>query len=399
MTPREMGQLRDFLVTFICRLLSFPFSIFSPSLPAGRSFSSIVVLKPCCIGDVIMATPALAALRQAYPQAHLAFVVGPWARDAVNHNPRIDEIIDCGNIGNGRKLDWREYLSAARRLRKGHFDLAVVLDRSALLGLIPFLARVPYRAGIDSAGRGFSLTTKAPWRGTRHEAELYMDVIRALGIDPGQAKAEFYVGDADRLKANRLLDDALAAAGGGTPNDKLAMIHPGGAVNPGMVLSAKRWLPDRYAAIARRLIQDGWTVLLVGSGSDRPAADMVLGSLGDGGSQPATRVVDLVDKLSLGEFAAVVERCHLFLGNDSGPTHVAAAVGTPTVAVFGPSTPEMYAPFGPRVAVVYNQVNCSPCFVNGRFASDCRDHKCMQAVEVEDVWQTIKLMLGDLRHQ
>lgn len=390
-----MGQLRDLFVGLSCRLLSLLISVFVPPFPADRQFSSIVVFKPCCIGDVVNATPALAALRQAYPKARIAFVVSTWAKEAIQHNPVIDDLIECGNVGSGHKQDWREYMSLVNRLRKRGFELAVVLDRSPLISLIPFLARIPHRAGIDSSGRGFSLTVKAPWRTHRHEAELYLDVVRALGIRPGEHKTVFHVAEADQTSADRILDEALSAISKKKEAGKLAMIHAGGAVNPGMTLSAKRWLPERYADTARHLIHDGWTVLLVGAVSDRPVVDGILGSLTmDGSSTFAGGVVDLVDKLSLGELAAAARRCDLYVGNDSGPTHIAAATGTPTVAIFGPSTPEMYAPFGPKTVAVYNQVHCSPCFVNGRFASNCRNYNCMQAVEVEDVWRAIGSVLS-----
>ncbi|MBI2864133.1 MAG: glycosyltransferase family 9 protein [Chloroflexi bacterium] len=382
-----MGQIRDLLVSLACRLLSLPFAVFSPGLPSGRSFSAIVVFKPCCIGDVVNATPALAALREAYPKARLAFVVGDWAREAIQHNHLVDEVVGCGTVGSGQKQSRREYLDLVRRIRRGRFDLAVVLDRSPLVSIIPFLAGISHRAGIDSADRGFSLTIKSPLRRNRHEAELYLDVVRALGINPGPHRSCFPVADADRSRADAILAGAEKDAG--RPGEKLAMVHPGGAVNPGMVLSAKRWLPDRYAAIARRLVEEGWTVLLAGAASDRSVVDGIVSSLDTAGQRATSGIVDMVGRLSLGEFAAVAARCGLFVGNDSGPTHVAAAVGTPTVAVFGPSNPEMYAPYGPRASAVYNKVTCSPCFVDGRFVADCRDFKCMQAVEVEHVWQAI----------
>src|SRR5258708_3500380 len=143
----------------------------------------IVLIKPCCIGDVIMATPLLAALRRGYPNASIDWMVGSSAIDALREHPDLSRVIDCGRLANpaSRPIS---LLHMVGQLRAGNYDLAVVPDRSPLIGMAALLAGIPQRAGLDSAGRGFAHTVKAPIDpgAVRHEAEIYLDVARALGL-------------------------------------------------------------------------------------------------------------------------------------------------------------------------------------------------------------------------
>ncbi len=390
-----MRALRQLLVQLAIRLVSIPFSLanrlrpaFRPSLP-----SSIVVVKPCCIGDVLMATAVVGQLRRAYPQARLAFAVGDWSRRVVEGNPLIDEIVPCGRVAAGAPYGLRDYLGLVRRLRRGRYDLAVVLERSAVLSLLPFLAGIPHRVGIDSGGRGFSLTIRVPWRGQRHEAELYLDTVRALGLSIEEPRASFYPSDADRDWAARVRQGPEpgphSSGAASAPRRVRVALHAGGGSNPGMVLTAKQWLPERFAELARRLLEAGAEVVLLGGSSDRPVSDRVRSILGSEGEP----ILDLTGATTLGQLGAVISSCDLFVGNDSGPTHLAAAVGTPVVAIFGPSTPQMYGPLGPHTHVIYRPVECSPCFVNGSFARHCRHYRCQHAISVDDVWEAVVRLL------
>jgi lipopolysaccharide heptosyltransferase II len=329
-----VSRLRDTFVTCLCRLLGllFPHSpIPSPLVPSP---SAIVILKPCCLGDVLLATPLVAALRHAYPQARLAFAVGAWSRPIIEHNPHVDEIIDCGRVGSG-PYGLGDYLALVSRLRAGRFDTCFVLERSPLMTLIPFLAGIPRRIGLDSSGRGFSLTVPVPLGGIKHEVEVYLDTARAVGVEIVKPRLEFRPTDAERRRATEL------AAGLQSP---IVAIHPAGGVNPGLTLLAKRWPPDRWAALADRFIDEhGAQILLIGGPGDEGVAEQVKSAM-------YRQAIDLTGKLDLGETAALLERCTLFIGHDTGVMHLAVAVGTPVVAIFGPSDPKMYGPLPPPQA-------------------------------------------------
>ncbi|MEA3459698.1 MAG: lipopolysaccharide heptosyltransferase II [Chloroflexota bacterium] len=372
--------LRDAMVSLACRPLGIPFRLLHrPSSLATPH--SILIIKPCCIGDVLLATPVVAALRRAFPEVRLDFAVGPWSRAMVENNPHLDGIVDCGRVGSG-PCSWREYLHLVRRIRARRYDACFVLDRSPLITLLPFLAGIPQRIGLDSQGRGFSLTVKVPVAGTKHEAELYLDALRAVGIEIREPKLEFYSTEEDRHYARNLLEEQQA----GSRERIVVVIHPGGGVNPGMSISAKRWPPERFARLADRLIKEGVQVVLVGGPGDKSISEAVKGAMHG-------RVLDLTGELSWGQFGALLEEANLFIGHDTGAMHLAVAVGTPVVAIFGPSDPRMYGPCGKGVAL-WHDVGCNPCFVRGRWREDCHEFRCIEAVTVEEVLEAALALLN-----
>jgi heptosyltransferase II len=295
----------------------------------------IVLIKPCCIGDVIFATPLLTALRRGYPGAAVDWVVGSTAIAALREHPDLDRVIDSGSLPNPASRPG-SLLRLVHALRARQYDLAVVPDRSPLAGLAPLLAGIPRRAGLDSAGRGFSFTVKARIdpAAVRHEAEIYLDVARALGLDTSNCWA--YV-----PPAAQALTTARAILAESSPGKPLIVVHPGGGVNPGMVMIEKRWPADRFAALADRVAEaTGAQIAVVGATSDQPAVAAF---------RQAVRhpVLDLSNCLSLPEIGALASLAALYIGNDNGVAHLAAASGGKVLMIFGPSDPRRYAPFVP----------------------------------------------------
>jgi lipopolysaccharide heptosyltransferase II len=372
--------VRDILVSVICYLLRIPFRLASRSASLNTP-SSILIIKPCCLGDVLMATPAIAALRQAFPKARIDFAVGGWSRAVVESNPHLDGIMDCGRVGGGSRYSWREYLDLVRRIRAEKYEACFVLDRSPLISLLPYLGGVPQRVGLDSRGRGFSLTVGLPVVAPKHETELYLDTVRAVGIEVNEPRLEFYPTDEDRRHVAEMLRAVSQAP--------LVVIHPAGGSNPGMILSAKRWPPQRFAALADRLIEEkGTQVFLVGGPDDGPIAAAIKEAM-------RQEPWDLTGQLTFGQLGALLERCELFVGHDTGAMHLAVAVGTPVVAIFGPSDPRMYGPYGKKGVTLWHDVGCNPCLLHGRWNTACRHFRCIEAVTVEEVWQAAAHFLID----
>ena len=299
----------------------------------------IVVAKSCCLGDVLLSTPLLSVLRRAYPRARLVAAVGRWSRAALVNNPDVDSLIDLEDVGVGR-FEPRAYTRAVRRIRAGNFDLALVLDRTPLMTTLPLLAGIPVRAGIDSAGRGFPLNVRVPWHTVEHEASLFLRIASALGVPTDGAELRFVPSQDDQERSAALWRDS------GLDGQRVVAVFPGGGRNPGMTLLSKRWPPDRFAALADALNRDhGLAIMLCGAHEDRPIAHEVAQRL-------RGPYVDMVGRTSIGVLGALFARCALFAGNDSGPMHLAAAVKTPVLAVFGPTDPAVYAPFSPRSVVL-----------------------------------------------
>ena len=330
-------RFRDWAVTTVSRTLGV---VFRGRSPNGRMLPDIqnpdiLVIKPASIGDVLMATPVLECLRRALPGARVTLTVGGWSRVAVANNPDVDELIDCGNVGTPGRYGLRDYFGLVRRLRRRHFDVAIVLDRSPMMALLPYFAGVKFRLGLDSGGRGIGLTTPSPAPKDRIEAEIYLDVIRAAGLNTDGARARFYPSLQDLEYARRLLEEWNLG------ESRVVVVAPGGGQNPGTVNLAKRWSPEGFARVADRLqTETAARVVLVGQESDEEAVRGVAGLM-------RTEAVSLLGQTSFGQLGALLQISTAFLGNDSAPGHLSAAVGTRTVTVFTDSAPGRFLPFSP----------------------------------------------------
>lgn len=350
----------------------------------------IVFVKPCCMGDLLMATPAFSAMRKAVPGAHISLAVGDWARPAVANNPNLDGLINATLSGSDRSP--ASYMRLARYIRRGRYGAALVLDRSPVLNAVPYMAGVPVRAGLDSEGRGVALTNPAacPPKAVRHEVEWYLDVVRALGVEAPSKNAylEFFPTEDDRKVAGQALSQALGEAG--ETDDGIVALHIGGGSNPGMNLPAKRWRPERWAQVADWIAEtyQATITLLGGPGEqDKEAAGAFKAAL-----FPATRpyIANLVGKLGWGEMAALVQRCNLFLGHDTGAMHLATAVRTPVVAVFGPSDPARFGPWDPSgrsIVVAPRRVAADVEALRRAAASGEQYHSVVTA---EEVWVAVQ---------
>jgi lipopolysaccharide heptosyltransferase II len=340
-----------------------------------------VVIKPCCLGDLIMTTPLLSVIRQQYPDALITYVAGTWSKIVPMHHPAVDNVLDCGTVGLAGRYSLRDYWQLAIKLRRYHFDLAFVLDRSPMLTLLPFLAAVPRRIGPDSLGRGFSLTDRVPVSSNpahlQHEADIYLDLARAIGLPVQQPRMSFVPTAEERQTIHRSTWPMVA-------------VFPGGGSNPGMELTAKRWPLERYRALVRRLVQElDVQVLLLGGKDDVALNEQLMNGLDL--SEQSERVLNLAGKTSFGELAAQLEACVLFIGNDSSPMHLAAAVGIPIIAIFGPTSPQEYGPYpldDPKHIALWHHPTGQPCFFLGQVHA-CLNCTCMQSISVDEVWQAV----------
>jgi lipopolysaccharide heptosyltransferase II len=298
----------------------------------------ILVIKLCCVGDVLLATPALAALRRAYPQAHIAWAVSTWALPLLENNPHLDDLIDAGTVGT-RAQTSTDLRRLERRVRQGNYDTCLVLDRSPRLTTFAWRAGIPQRIGLNSRGRGFAHSVQVPVRGIRHEAELYLDVLRAMDVPVENARLEFYPSQPDQEQVAQLLNAAMPSRLYTT--NPLVVLHPGGGENPGMEMQLKRWPAERFALLANRLVREhNARLVLVGGAGDVTISRDIAGLI-------AYPVTNLTGELSWGQLGALLAWTDLYVGNDTGATHLAVAMGARVVAIFGPTDPRRYGPFAP----------------------------------------------------
>ncbi|MDE3074673.1 MAG: glycosyltransferase family 9 protein, partial [Chloroflexota bacterium] len=342
------AEIREQLVTLACRAIgSLTGRLASREDTIPPPTPRIVLVRRCCLGDVLETTPLLSALRRRYPDARIDYATGSYSRPALTGNPDVSAIVSA----------------EVRQLRAGRYDVALTLERSPTAGMLAWRAGIPIRVGPNSQSRGFAHNVRVACPPGRSEAELYLECARALDVPIEGARAKFCPGPGERHKALELLE----ASGITEPPVGLA---PGGAVNPGMTLLAKRWPAGRYAELADRLADEtGAPIILVGAASDGDVCAEVA-------DIARCRAVSLAGKTSFGELGAVIARCRLLAGNDSAPLHLSAAVGTPFVGIFGPSDPVRHRPFGEGEVVAAPLPPST--YRNGFAAIDCID---MVAVE------------------
>ena len=328
------------------------------------------------LGDLVMATPLIRAVKEWAPQARLTLVTRPANLGMAERLWYVDEIAEADVPWIRPEPGWRENLGAclrlARELKDGGYDLVIDLRyHNRLDSLLLSLCGAPARLGFDAGGFGFGITHCARWPREGHEVDRGVRALEEFGIPVRDRRPEFPLAAEELKKGKR------------TAGRNLVAIHPG-AGN-----TVKRWMPERFAWVARELARRaGVRVAVLGGPGEEALGEPIVRAL------PRARVLDLRGRLRLPEMAAVLANCSLFIGNDGGAGHVAAATGAPALIVFsGTSTAAEWAPRGTNVRVIEKTVPCKPCH-----RADCPyNQACLRAAGVEEVLAAALAMLGGRR--
>lgn len=336
----------------------------------------ILLIRTDRIGDVVLSTPAIKAVRDAYPDAYIAFMVRSSARDIVEGNPYLDEVIIYDK--DGAHSSFFATLLFGLRLRKERFDTAVILHPTNRSHIIAFIAGIPNRIGFNRK-MPFLLTKRTDDKkrlGEKHELDYTLDILKYIGVTAADRSLFVPVTDS----ARNAVDMKLAAAG---YNDRAPLL----AVHPGASCPSKKWPAARFASLIDMLRERyGFQAALVAGPDDAEEAAKLKNNLKSG-------IIDLSGKTSVGELAALFKKCRLFISNDSGPVHVASAVGTPCVVIFGRKqaglSPRRWAPTGKGDIVLHKDAGCAVCL-----AHDCKNgFKCLDAVTVEDAFDAVSRII------
>ena len=344
------------------------------------------------LGDAVMTTPALLRLREKFPDVHITLLCPEKLADLWQRHPAVDEII---SFAAGESV-----LSIGRRLRAGKFDLALVLPNSPRSALEVFIAGIPQRVGYARPWRNFFLTravasrlgvvkmhkrtvseirqlVAAPQKpstfnlqpSTGHQIHEYLHLAAALGANPEPLAPQLTVApdEIESAKKKFGLENIMPPIFG---------LNPGAEYGP-----AKRWPVEKFIAAAREIqSQTNCVWLLFGGKSDAPSASQIESAIG----HPQSAIFNLTGKTSLRELMALLKSCRVLLTNDTGPMHVAAALGTPVVVPFGSTSPELTGPGLPgdaRNHLLKSDAPCSPCFLR-----ECPiDFRCMNGIAVDRV--------------
>jgi len=351
----------------------------TPTKPPQR----ILLLRLERIGDLLMSLEAIEDVRQAAPDAEIDLVVGSWNLELARSIPgirRVDTLDGRWLSREGTGLSLGAMLQQALSWSARRYDLAINFEPDIRSNMILSASRAAHLAGFASGGGGALLDVALSYQPHAHTTVNAQRLVAAvLNVPPRTAPARLDVSPEERRKAVERL------AGRTGP---LIGIHVSGG------RAIKQWAPDRFADLASRLaLTDGASIVLTGSAADRPLVEQVARAL-DAGA-----VVDLAGLLDLPALAAVLERLDLLVTGDTGPMHLAAAVGTPVVAVFGPSDPARYAPRDPMHQVVRVDLPCSPCNRIRLPPARCIGHTpdCLTGVDVETVYRAVERTLDRIR--
>ena len=320
---------------------------------------------------MLLLTPALRALKHAFRESRLELLLRPRVANLMESHPYVDAcIVDEKRDGRCRSL-----MRLVSRVRQTSFDLAVVLHPTSFRNaLLPFLARIPIRVGTNVGGRGMLLTKSCRDDTSVHEVHRYLRVLQLLDIDTASDALEFWHIDADRQFVENLL-----RAEGFSRDDRLI------AVNLGTTWTTKRWDIVKFTEVIRRITRliPETKVVLTGSPTEQPLTEALPASL---------PIINLVGKTSILQLGALLERCEVCLTCDSGPMHIAAAVGTPTVALFGPTDPVRHRPYGVGHTVIEKSVSCRPCYKRSCHRQDA-PHLCTQEIGTDEVVTAVETRL------
>jgi lipopolysaccharide heptosyltransferase II len=337
-----------------------------------RDPEKILVRATNWVGDGVMSLPALEALRERYPSAEIVLVAKPWVADLYLHHPAVNRMIAYDPAGEHRGP--RGFRKLVDEIRAERFDMAVLFQNAFHAAWMAWRSHIPVRIGYGLEGRGILLTDSVPVPSPAHyghQSNYYLQLLFRAGLVEGVSPVEqisLNLENSERTWAA----NHLKTLGLGGPRF-LVGLTPGAAFGP-----AKRWLPDRYASLADRLIGAlNADVLIFGSRSEKPLAEEIARDMSH------TPVI-LAGTTTLRQLMALLAQCRLVITNDSGPMHLAAALGLPVVAIFGSTDATATGPVSPLARIVRHPVACSPCGLR-----ECPiDFRCMQGVTVDHVHRT-----------
>ena len=329
---------------------------------------SVLVLQSAFLGDAVLTLPLLRRLKESLPGARVTVLTRPGAADVFRGSPWADEVLldDKKGRHGGLLGPWR----MASELARHGFELAVIPHRSFRSALVARLAGIPRRVGFDSSAGRLFLTDAVPFSWLMHDLERNLALALPLGGEAAPAAGE------DRYLAPSETPERLRALLAPLAGRRLAGVHPGSA------WPTKRWHAARFAELCRRLQAEGWACVLVGGPEDAKLGAEIAAASG---------ALDLVGKTSLSELKALVGSLKLFVTNDSGPMHLAAAAGVPVVAIFGATTRELgFFPYGSGHRVVEAELACRPCGLHGAKACPEGHFLCMGLVTVDQVHEACR---------
>jgi heptosyltransferase-2 len=337
-----------------------------------HSIRKVLVLQTAFAGDVVLVTPLARAIKQAYPNAEIYFLVIPKIDILLKNNPFIEKVWVFDKRGRERGL--LPFLAWVKKLRSEHFDTAIVPHRSIRSAILVWAAKIPRRIGFHTSAGSFLWTDVVRYSKNIQEVERNFKLVQVLGITIPAEPPELFPGEQERDEVDLFLKKANIG-----PGQKMV------AMAPGSVWPTKRWLPDGFVQVSRSLWQEKRIrTVLIGGESDVDLGDQIVLQAGAG-------PVNAMGRLSLLASAELIRRCCVILSTDSAPLHLGVAMGIPVVAIFGPTVPEFgFGPYGERHTVIQKDMSCRPCSIHGGKRCPKGHFDCMASISWREVHQAIE---------
>ncbi len=366
MLPRVIAILRRFFL--ISRSISlYPILIFKKNLiPVRDRIKSILFLRYDRIGDMVLSTAALRALRKGYPRAKITVLASDRNCEILKHNPNIDEILIYKGI------PW-----FIRVLRPRRFDLVIdpFVTYELKQALMTFLAGGKNRIGFKGSGREIFFNLRCPTASQpKQMVDHLLDLADFAGGKREGCKPEVFLSDAEVGWATESLADK------GINAEALTI-----AIHPGAHYPSQRWPAERFGELAKRMLEQcGARIIILGSSDEAGLLKVVKRSVGDG--------IQIFSCSGIREFMALLSKCDLLVCNNSGPLHIASALKVPTVSMIGPTVIPLWLPYGENNVVLNKRLSCSPCN-----RAHCKDHACMESIIVDEVFEAVKGQVTHIR--
>ncbi len=335
----------------------------------------ILVIKLSALGDVILSVPSLRALRQRYPQAHLAVLVGRRARKVVRNCPYVDDAIVCEALTGETRPAFT--LRMARLLGREDFDMVVDLQNNRFSHLLGFLSGARIRAGHANGKWSFFLNRRTKSPGPLPPLEHQFRVLSLAGVEALDKRLELWTDTREDEAVRELLESQWLS-----PSQALVGINPGSSPR----WPTKQWPVENFARLCDELAKRNIRVVITGSPDDAPLAEELL-------RLTRNKPVNAVGRTSITELVALVRRCHVFVSSDSAPMHIASSVDVPLVAIFGPTDPKRHLVAPSRYEVFWKEVPCSPCYLR----SCPVGHLCMNQLGVQEVLDSVLRFVAERR--
>lgn len=356
---------------FIGSAVFYPFGLNTAGLP--EKVRNILMIRLDGIGDVMFSTPLYEALKSRYPDAKLTVLVNANAKGIIETNPYVDKVFVLRNtwISSNNWIKFSEILSMLRKIRKGNYDIGIDLRGDVRNIFLMIFGKVSYRVGYGITGGGFLLNKMLSYEKDMHEVDRNLKLIKELDCSVVNRRLQIYYSQADKDSVLNLLEREHVGK-----DDILLAVH----METGY--PSKLWKKDRFVQLLQEMNKrDYGKIILVGESKNVNGFHNVHGRLG-------FNYINTIGKLSISKLAVLLERCAVLISCDSGPVHVATAVGIPCIVLFsGTNNVKQWGPFGNINRVIYKDVECSPCEMRV-----CpRDiHLCMDMIKVEDVLCELK---------